>query len=204
MMKRLLITLTAAVLVASSLWGKDDEVIVTRQLTMGQRNSLPEKTITVEMKRLAFDKKADAGLIDAITQIMDTIASEDYQNHTFVLLLEPKADGEVSIGVRSDDIVTRGKQNATIYFGTLEHGRCHFVVLTGKDNMVLLESTFKRQRKVKFVQEFEFVEFKTPNYPTNVIGRWTPDKGLKLITVIINEDPNADRDSFDDPARMQE
>lgn len=204
MMKRLLITLTAAVLVASSLWGKDDEVIVTRQLTMGQRNSLPEKTITVEMKRLAFDKKADAGLIDAITQIMDTIASEDYQNHTFVLLLEPKADGEVSIGVRSDDIVTRGKQDATIYFGTLEHGRCHFVVLTGKDNMALLESTFKRQRKVKFVQEFEFVEFKTPNYPTNVIGRWTPDKGLKLLTVIINEDPNADRDSFDDPTRMQE
>ena len=49
-MKRLLITLTAAVLVASSLWAKgEDEVIVTRQLTMAQRNSLPEKTIVVEM-----------------------------------------------------------------------------------------------------------------------------------------------------------
>ena len=203
-MKRLLITLTAALLVAGSLWAKDDEVIVTRQLTMGQRNSLPEKTITVETKRLSFDKKTDAGLIDAITQIMDTIASEDYQNRTFVLLLEPNGEGEISIGVRSDDIVTRGKQDATIYYGSLEHRRCHFVVLTGKDNMPLLETIFKRQHKVKFVQEFEFVEFRTPNYPTNVIGRWSADKGLKLLTVIINEDPNADRDSFDNPARTQQ
>lgn len=190
-MKRLLITLTIAVLVAGSLWAKDDEVIVTRQLTTGQRNALPEKTITLEIKRLAFNKKADTGLIDAITQVMDTIAAEDYQNRTFVLLLEPR-EGEIAIAAHSDDIVTRGKQDPTIYFGTLEHKRYHFVVLTGKDNMPLLEQTFKRQGKVKFVQEFEFVEFKTPNYPTNVIGRWSPANALKLLTVIINEDPEQD------------
>ena len=56
---------------------------------MGQRSSLPEKTIMVEMKRLAFDKKADADLVSAITQVMDTIAQEDYMNRTFVLLLDP-------------------------------------------------------------------------------------------------------------------
>lgn len=187
--KRFLIVLTALVLTASSLWAKeDDEVIVTRQLTTGQRNSLPEKTIMVEMKRLTPAKKADAGLIDAITQVMDTIAQEDYQNRTFVLLLEPKADGEVAIAAHSDDIVTQGKQDATIYYGDLEHQRYHFVVLTGKDNGPLLERTFKRQGKVKFVQEFEFVDFKTPNYPTNVIVRWSPTKGLDWKTVIINED----------------
>ena len=203
-MQRLFILVTAIVIAAGSLWGKDDEVIVTRQLTMAQRGNLPEKTITVEMKRLAFNKNADAGLVEAITQMTDTIASEDYQNRTFVLLIEPRGDGEIAIAVRSDDIVTRGRQDASIYYGTLEHERYHFVVLTGKDNQQLLDKTFKRQGKVKFVQEFEFVDFPTPRYPTNVIGQWLPGKGLKWLTVIINEDPNSDRDSFDRPARAED
>lgn len=188
-MKRLLLTLMATLLVAGSMFAKDDEVIVTRQFTSSQRNTLPDKTITIEMKRLTFGKKADAGLVEAITRVMDTIAQEDYQNRTFVLLLEPKEGGEIGIAARSDDIVTRGRQDATIYYGTLEHRRYHFVVLTGKDNMALLERTFKRQGKVKFVQEFEFVDFKTTIYPTNVIGRWSPDKGARLLSVSINEEP---------------
>ena len=201
-MKRLLITLIAAVLVAGSLWAKDDEVIVTRQFTMGQRSSLPEKTIMVEMKRLAFDKKADADLVSAITQVMDTIAQEDYMNRTFVLLLDPKPNGEVAIAAHSDDIVTRGSRDASIYYGTLQQGRCYFVVLTGKENLELLEKTFKRQGKVKFVQEFEMVEYKTPIYPTNVIGRWSPGKGLQLPTVVINDDPEHTPDIDDHPAKV--
>ena len=188
-MKRLLITLIAVMLVGGSLWAKDDEVIVTRQFTAGQRGSLPEKTLIVETKQLAFDKKADAGLVEAITRVMDTIASEDYQNRTFVLLLEPQDDGEVAIAARNDDIVTHGRKDATVYYGTLQHERYHFVVLTAKDNALLLEQTFKRKGKVKFVQEFEFVEFKTQIFPTNVIGRWSPDKGLRWLTVSINEEP---------------
>ena len=187
-MKRLLITLIAAMLVGGSLWAKDDEIIVTRQFTAGQRNSLPEKTITVEMKRLTFSKKADTGLIDAITQVMDTIAQEDYQNRTFVLLLEPQEGGVVAIATHNDDIVTHGQKDASIYYGVLDHKRYHFVVLTGKDNAPLLEQTFKRLGKVKFVQEFEFVDFKTPIYPTNVIGRWSPGSGLRLLTVEINNE----------------
>jgi hypothetical protein len=194
-LKRLLIALTALTLTAGSLWAKDDEVIVTRQLSMGQRDALPENTLTVEMKRLSFTKKADPGFIDAINQVMDTIAREDYLNRTFVLLIEPKADGQIAIGARSDDIVTRGRQDATIYFGTLEHDRYHFVVITGKHNAELLERTFKRGSKVKFVQEFEFVDYPTPHYPTNVIGQWSPGKALEWLTVAINEDPFADRDA---------
>lgn len=201
--KRLFIAMVVA-LAACSLWAKDDEVIVTRQLTMSQRSSLPEKTITVEVKHLAFNKKADAALIDAITQVMDTIADEDYQNRTFVLMLEPKNDGSIAVAARNDDIVTRGSKDPAIYYGELEHKRYHFVVLKGKDNMELLEQTFKRQGKVKFVQEFEFVDFPTPRYPTNVIGEWSPGTGLNWKTVIINEDPNADHDSFDLPARVQD
>ena len=201
--KRFSIVVAAVLLAACSLWAKDDEVIVTRQLTMSQRNSLPEKTITVETKRLAPAKKADAGLIDAITQVMDTIASEDYQNRTFVLLLEPKSDGTIAIAARNDDIVTRGSKDAAIYYGELEHNRYHFVVLTGKDNMALLEQTFKRQGKVKFVQEFEFVDFPTPRYPTNVIGEWSPSNAFQWLTVTINEDPNADREPIERPARLQ-
>lgn len=189
------------VLTAGSLWAKDDEVIVTRQLTLSQRGSLPEKTITVETKRLTFSKKAEAGLVDAINQVMDTIAQEDYQNRTFVMLIEPRPDGSIAIAARSDDIVTHGRKDATIYYGVLEHNRYNFVVLTGKDNLPLLEQTFKRQGKVKFVQEFEFVEFKTPNYPTNVIAQWSPGHGLKLLTVIINEDTSRDHDTFGRPAR---
>ena len=204
--KRFFIALMVTVLAAGSLWAKDeDEVIVTRQLTTGQRHALPEKTITVEMKRLTPSKKADPGLIDAITSVMDTIASEDYQNRTFVLLLEPKADGTVAIAAHSDDIVTRGRRNESdIYYGALEHRRYHFVVLTGKDNTALLEQTFKRHGKVKFVQEFEFVDFKTPIYPTNVIGRWTPGSGLTWATVIINEDPGNEREPLDRPAVVRD
>ena len=204
-MKRLFITLMVMLATASGLMASnDDEVIVTRQFTSGQRNSLPEKTIVVEMKRLVPAKKADANLIEAINQVMDTIAQEDYQNRTFVLLLEPKGDGEVSIAARNDDIVTRGKKNQDIYYGSLEHNRYHFVVLTGKDNLPLLEQTFKRQGKVKYVQEFEFVDFKTPIYPTNVIGEWSPSTGFKWKTVTINEDLNADRDSLERPAHFQD
>jgi hypothetical protein len=203
-MKRLLITLTAALLVTGSSWAKDDEVIVTRQITMSQRGALPEKTIDVETKHLIFNKKAQVELTTAITQMMDTIAQEDYQNRTFVMLLEPKANGEIAIAVRNDDIVTRGRQDATIYYGDMAHGRYHFVVLTGKTNIELLEKTFKQQGKVKFVQEFEIVDYPTPRYPTNVIGQWSPDKGLKWVTVVINEEPDADRNSFDRPARTED
>ncbi len=191
-------------LTSGSLWAKDDEVIVTRQLTLSQRKSLPDKTITTDVKRLTFNKKADASLVDAITQVMDTIASEDYQNRTFVLLLEGNTDGTIAIAARNDDIVTRGSKDASIYYGELEHKRYHFVVLTGKDNRELLEQTFKRQGKVKFVQEFEFVDFPTPRYPTNVIGEWSPSTGFKWKTVTINEDLNVDRDSLERPAHFQD
>ena len=196
--------LVAMMLTSVSLWAKDDEVIVTRQLTLSQRKSLPDKTIATDVKRLTFNKKADASLVDAITQVMDTIASEDYQNRTFVLLLEGKTDGTIAIAARNDDIVTRGSKDASIYYGELEHKRYHFVVLTGKDNQELLEQTFKRQGKVKFVQEFEFVDFPTPRYPTNVIGEWSPSTGFKWKTVTINEDLNADRDSLERPAHFQD
>jgi hypothetical protein len=197
--KRFFIAVAAALLTACSLWAKDDEIIVTRQLTMSQRSSLPEKTITVEVKHLAFNKKADAGLIDAITQVMDTIASEDYLNRTFVMMLEPKSNGTIAIAARNDDIVTRGSKDASIYYGELEHKRYHFVVLTGKDNQELLEQTFKRQGKVKFVQEFEFVDFKTPIYPTEVIGHWSAGKGLTWQTVTINNDSGTEL-----PAHLQD
>ena len=200
-LKRLFIVMLSLCLAAGAMWAKDDEVIVTRQLTVAQRNSLPEKTITTETKRLAFYKKADTTLVDAITQVMDTIVQEDYQNRTFILLLDPTADGTIAIGARNDDIVTRGKQDASIYFGDMEHNRYHFVVVVNKDNGELLERTFKRQGKVRFVQEFEFVDFPTPRYPTNVIGQWAPQKPFRWLTVVINEDPNNDRDSFDAPAR---
>ncbi len=198
-MKRLFTTAMMCLLLASSLWAKDDEIIVTRQLTSSQRNTLPEKTITVELKRLVPAKKADASLIDAINQVMDTIAQEDYQNRTFVLLLQPRGDGGVAIATHNDDIVTRGSKDATIYYGTLEHRRYHFVVLTGKDNGQLLEQTFKRQGKVKFVQEFEFVDFKTPIYPTEVIGHWSAGKGLTWQTVTINNDSGTEL-----PAHLQD
>ena len=202
--KRIVILLVAMMLTSGSLWAKDDEVIVTRQLTLSQRKSLPDKTITTDVKRLIFNKKANASLVDAITQVMDTIASEDYQNRTFVLLLEGNTDGTIAIAARNDDIVTRGSKDASIYYGELEHKRYHFVVLTGKDNQELLEQTFKRQGKVKFVQEFEFVDFPTPRYPTNVIGEWSPSTGFKWKTVTINEDLNADRDSLERPAHFQD
>jgi hypothetical protein len=202
--KRIAILLVAMMLTSGSLWAKDDEVIVTRQLTLSQRKSLPDKTIATDVKRLTFNKKADASLVDAITQVMDTIASEDYQNRTFVLLLEGNTDGTIAIAARNDDIVTRGSKDASIYYGELEHKRYHFVVLTGKDNQELLEQTFKRQGKVKFVQEFEFVDFPTPRYPTNVIGEWSPSTGFKWKTVTINEDLNADRDSLERPAHFQD
>lgn len=192
-MNRILILLAAVVLTAGGMWAKDDEVVVTRQLTAGQRNRLPEKTIEVETRRLAFGKKADRGLADAIEAVMDTIAHEDYQNRTFVLMLEPGAHGEVGIGVRNDDIVTRGRRDAEAYLGVLSHERYHFVVLRGKDNEWLLERTFKRQGKVKVVEEFEFVDYPTPRYPTNVVGRWSPSGGLEWLTVIINEDPSEGR-----------
>lgn len=196
--RRLLISLVAIALTASGLWARDDEVVVTRQFTLGQRNSLPENTIVVETKRLSINKKADARLVDAIVQVMDTIAQEDYQNRTFVLLLEPREGGEIAIAAHSDDIVTHGKQDPTVYYGTMEYNRYHFVMLKGIGNEPLLEQIFKRQSKVKFVQEFEFVDYKTTIYPTNVIARWSPDKGLCWQTVTINEDPSADR-----PATLQ-
>ena len=203
-MKRLFIALTALTLTIGSMWGKDDEIIVTRQITIGQRNALPEKTIAIEMKRLAPAKKADAGLIDAITQVMDTIAGEDYQNRTFVMLLEPKESDIVDIAVHSDDIVTRGQKDASIYYGVLDHKRYHFVLLIDKENLPLLEQSFKRHDKVKFVQEFEIVDFPTLLFPTNVITQWAPGKNLKWLTVIINEDPNNDRDAINAPVQLQD
>jgi len=202
-MKRIFIALMAIIMATASLWAKDDdEVIITRQLTMSQRSSLPESTISLEVKGLTPNKKADRELVDAIQQVMDTISREDYQNRTFVLLLEAKSSGEISIAAHSDDIITHGKNDASIYHGTIQHERYHFVVLNSKNNQQLLEQLFKRRGKVKFVQEFEFVDFKTPNLPTNVIASWSRAKGLQWETVIINEDPNAERDIHDSPTHF--
>lgn len=186
--KRLFILMVMTVLVACSAWAKDDEVIITRQLTTGQRNALPEKTITVEMKRLSPNKRADVALLNAIEQVMDTIAQEDYQNRCFVMKLSHLPGDDISIEVHSDDIVTRGRQNEDAYYGDLEHKRYHFAVIADRDDMSLLTQTFKRQGKLKFVQEFEFVDFKTPVYPTTVCARWNRDGGLQWLTVIINDD----------------
>ena len=90
-MKRLLLTLAIALLAIPSLPARDDEVIVTRQLTMGQRNSLPEKTITVETKRLSFNKKADAALTEAVTLVMDTIA-RGYKDLALALVVSVRAN----------------------------------------------------------------------------------------------------------------
>lgn len=199
-MKRLFIVLMTVALVAASALAKgDDEVIVTRQLLQGHRDALPEKTIMVEMKRLTPSKKADPGLIDAINQLMDTIAHEDYQNRTFALLINPKPDGSIALAAHSDDIVTVGRENSSILFGDLQHDRYHFVVLVSKTNQDLLEQTFKRQGKVKFIQEFEFVQFPTPYYPTNVIVNWSQQSGLRWLTVVINEDLEAERDAMERP-----
>ena len=70
--------------------------------------------------------------------------------------------------------------------------------------MPLLEQTFKRQDKVKFVQEFEIVDFPTLLFPTNVITQWAPGKEFKWLTVIINEDPNNDRDAINAPVQFQD
>lgn len=199
-MKRLFIVLMTVALVAASALAKgDDEVIVTRQLLQGHRDALPEKTIMVEMKRLTPSKKADPGLIDAINQLMDTIAHEDYQNRTFALLINPKPDGSIALAAHSDDIVTVGRENSSILFGDLQQDRYHFVVLVSKTNQDLLEQTFKRQGKVKFIQEFEFVQFPTPYYPTNVIVNWSQQSGLRWLTVVINEDLEAERDAMERP-----
>lgn len=204
-MKRIVIVIASILLAVGYMHAKDrDEVIVTRQLTLAQRNSLPEKTVTVEMKRLMPSKKADMGLVNAITQVMDTIAQEDYLHRTFVLLVESRSNGEIGIAARNDDIVTHAKQEEFLYYGALEHGRHYFVVLTSKDNGPLLEQTFKRQGKVKFVQEFEFVDFKTPHFPTNVIACWSPAMGLVWQTVILNEDPRADRETLERAALFQD
>lgn len=198
--RRLIITFLLLSLLTGSTWAREtDEVIVTRQLTISQRNALPDNTVTMETKRLVPTKKADPELLSAINAILDSVANEDYMNRTFVLLIEPKPGDEVSIAVNSDDILTRYRGKDCVY-GDLQRGRCHFAVLIGKDNLPLLEQTFKRQGKVKYVQEFEIVEFKTPYYPTCIIGRWSASKGLRLTTVLINEDPYADRESFDAPA----
>ena len=203
MKRRIFMLMAALTLTVNCLWCKDDEVIVTRQLTMSQRNALPEKTINVETRRLMLSKKADPGLSEALLAILDTIAGEDYLNRTFVLRLEPKAGGEVEIAVHSDDIVSRGRRDATIYYGTIEHKRYHFVVLTSKDNPSLLDQTFKRQGKVRFVQEFEFVDFPTPPYPTTVISRWSPAQGLSWHTVMINDDRSGNMD-LSSPAQIRD
>ena len=85
-MKRLLFTMIATMLLAGSLFAKDDEVIVTRQLTAMQRNALPEKTITVEMKRLVPAKKADAALIDAINQVKEQVPDSSEIQHVINFL----------------------------------------------------------------------------------------------------------------------
>ena len=202
-MQRIVIILMAALMTVGSVWARDeDEVIVTRQLTAGQRNALPEKTIAVEMKRLAPSKKADSSLIDALIQTMDTVANEDYQNRTFVLLLEPKGLGEVGITIQNDDIVSHGSKDGSPYYGAIEHKKRQFVVLVHQGNEPLVERTFKRQGKITFVQEFEFVDFKTPIYPTHVTASWSPATGLSWESVIINEDPLAERNRQDRPIHI--
>lgn len=203
-MKRFLIVFTILAFTASSLLaGNNDEVIVTRQLLQGHRDALPEKTIMVETKRLTPNKKADQGLIDAIYQLMDTIAQEDYQNRTFVLQIDPKPNGSITLAANNDDILTRGVKDASVLYGDLQYNRCHFVVLVDNGNKKLLEQMFKRQGKVKFIQEFEFVQFPTPNYPTTVNGKWSTQSGLEWLNVVINEDREAMRDALEHSLRTE-
>ena len=181
-----------AALVTLGAWAGTDEVIVTRQLTLAQRKKLPEKTIQLDVKRVTMARKADTAFYNALVELLDTVAEADWSNRTFVVILDQRGD-KVKIAIHSDDILTNAAQRDG-YWGDLQRDRCHFVLLINKENQPLLQQHFKQQGKVRFVQEFEFVNFPTPPSPTSVLATWTPTTGLHIVTRAINgEDQSSGR-----------
>jgi len=182
-----------------------DEVIITRQLTMAQRKSLPDKTVEMDVKRLASSKDCDVRLVNALSLLLDSIADADDSNRTFVVILSPHgSDGTIAVAVHSDDILTKAEHRTSAY-GDLERGGRHFVLLADDANRQLLKRNFKQHGgKVKFVQEFEFVSFPTPRYPTSVIGTWQPSGKLMLQSFVINDGDPSRQDGDAAPASVIE
>jgi len=200
-MKHTFLIILATLMLALPAVARTDEVLVTRQLTMAQRKSLPAKTIELEMKRLAVARNADVDMVDALMALLDTLAARDVSNRTFVLIIQPR-DNDINIAVHSDDIVTKAEHRTAAY-GDIQRGRCHFVVLADKNNERLLQRNFKRQDKVKFVQDFVFVNFPTPVTPTSVLARWSAQGGMVVNSCVIDEGAEPE-DIQDQPALMQD
>jgi len=185
MKRTIIMTLLAALVSLAAVAG--DEVIVSRQLTLAQRDKLPAKTVEVDVKRLEPAKHADINLVNALQALMDTIGERDDYNRTFVVMIQQQGDdGTLSIAIHSDDIVSKPEQRDMMW-GDIQRGRCHYVLLEQGGNRPLLQQHFKQRGKLKFVQEFEFVNFPTPSYPTSVIANWSPATGLNIVTTLINK-----------------
>jgi len=157
---------------------KPTEVAIVKQLTWAERKTLPTETRQIEIKRLVTATNADTMFLSAFVSMLDSVVQLDGVHRVFEVLIEPADDSGLKLTICDADITQNVQDKSSRYYGDWEYDRYHFAVINNPLVERLLRSTFKQQGKVKFVREYEFVNFPTPSTPTYIVAYWHADYGL--------------------------
>jgi len=160
-----------------------DEVIVTRQITADERHLIPDKTLSLTVKRASFSRRGNTYLTHAILSLADSIADNDISNRVFELIIEPKI-GHTDIAIRSTQLFDNPNVSNSDYYGVLHHRHIYLLLrLTPANKPLLKENLDLRGGKLSLIQEFEMVEYKAPYEPTTVMAT-VNDAGATTISML--------------------
>ena len=188
MTKYHIIPLLAALLVMSLVTqAKTAEYIVGKQITLDEREQIPDKTLEVKMNQLKFNTKEQPELSRQLLGLLDDIADNDFANDVFVMSFSQPAD-TLFITINNCDIIDSIGTNPKLYYGDIGVKQCHFVVTQNPECEKLLKKLFKTDGKINFVREFEYVAFKNDPYNTTAKVTFCNNQ-LNVNDLIINAEP---------------
>lgn len=180
-MKRIIIILLAAVLLAAPVAAKDDATPLVVQLLHDETDALPQNTIELHLRSLEFSKKAHPGLAQALQTLARQLSDADSYNYVYELHFTPR-DGGVDISINSLDHLSTADTRRRDYYGVWLLDRARFVVTETRENSKFLKSLFVKSKKHAITQEYEIVDVKRDNIPSNALAHW--DGNAMNITTI--------------------
>ncbi|MBR5101905.1 MAG: hypothetical protein IK092_02130 [Muribaculaceae bacterium] len=203
-MPKILIISILSVLIAAPQFvqAKTPEIILTKQITLDEREQIPDKTMEVKMSQLKFNTKEQPALVQQLGDLLDYFADNFFANDVFAFCFA-KVNDSIVITINNCDIIDSIGTNPKQYFGDLAVKHCHFIVTQNPDCEKLFKKLFKSSGKINAIREFEYVAFKNPPYSTMAVATFGGEQ-LNINQLIINAEPPQEPDENTEPAHEQE
>lgn len=180
-MRRIFVTIVAALALGSPMWAGDKVVEVVMQILPDGTDVLPEKTLEMKLPCYEVKETAPRTLGRAVTELADSVIANDYYNKVFTLTLERGADGSVGLMVvQCDPFLVENAQ----YKGVIQHRYMTFLLVDSQELLAV-----KKAGKARLERVFEVTEDIMATLPTTVSARWSSAAGLTVESAEYNVIP---------------